>query len=84
MKCTKCGKHYPDYEFDGSDLCSKCSYGIGANLPGEAEYIKKMGNNILTPNEEILAFDYEDTMSTYAEIDKNNPELTKFKKKTKV
>jgi len=84
MNCSKCGKHYPDYEFDKFGMCSRCKYGMGANLPGEVEYMKKMGNNILTPNEEMLSFDYEDTMATYAEIDKNNPDLVKFRNKQKV
>jgi len=84
MNCVKCKKHYPDYEFNEFGMCSKCAYGVGANLPGEAEYIKKLGNNILTPNEEQLSNDYEDTMGTHAEIDKNNPDLARFRKKPKV
>jgi hypothetical protein len=81
MKCIKCGKHYPDYEFEESGMCSRCHYGIGANLPGEKEFLKKMGNNILSPNEERLAQDYEETMISYAELDKNNPALDAFRKK---
>jgi len=82
MKCKKCGKNYPAFEMNEDGLCSRCAYGPGANLPGEVEYLKKMGDNILTPQEEALSLDYEETMESYAEtIGKDDPEFEHFRKK---
>jgi len=82
MRCKKCKRNYPNFEMSEDHLCSRCQYGPGAGLPGEDEYMKKMGDNILTPQEELLAFDYEETMESYAEtIGKDDPEFEHFRKK---